>query len=84
MSALDHLYSALIAADGMIVPRGPYHLLPKGVTFEDIRWAQLPAKERRRCAYCGSNHSSDNNCPNCGAPDRTPQVPAIIKWSASY
>ncbi len=86
MSTLDHLYSALIAADAMIVPRGPYHLLPKGATIEDlredIRWAQLP--ERRRCAYCRSNHSSDGNCPNCGAPDRTPPVPKITQWTTAY
>ena len=25
----------------------------------------------RKCGYCGSNHHSDANCPNCGAPDRS-------------
>jgi hypothetical protein len=39
---------------------------------------------RRNCEYCGTVCSPAEACPNCGAPDRTPQTPAIIKWTTAH
>jgi len=36
----------------------------------------------RKCAYCHSNHHSDANCPNCGAPDTSKL--ATRHWTHAY
>lgn len=55
-------------SNDLIAPRGPYIVLR-----EDARWADQNLARNlpllRKCSYCRSNHHSDTNCPNCGAPD---------------